>query len=236
MRNVKTKRVFDYWTSLRDGRPAPHRRDVSPRDLKGLLPFVFLAERMGPGLTVFRLAGTGLCERYGRELRDHNLDALWSAPDRPTLRHFIDRVLETPAPGLAVFRAETIDRRTVSGEMLLLPLSDGEGPGTMTRLLGCAFATQSTSWLGQRPLVHQFLEGTRLLATPGETHLNAAVGTAPLANGVEAGEPPIAAPPGWRTASEDLPVVRQRKHLRLVVSQDAPPPIAPHQKSQSSIG
>ncbi len=222
MRNTKTTRVYDYWLALKGTRQAPARQDVSPRDLKGLLPFVFLAERMDADVTVFRLAGTGLCERYGRELRDHNLDALWSPGDRPAFRRFVDRVLETPAPGLAAFRAETVDRRSVSGEMLLLPLSDRDGG--LTRLMGCAFATQSLNWLGQRPLVHQYLEGTRLIGDAGAPHER----------------PGLLAAVGQDAASEDTPiatgVVRQRGHLKLVVSHDTPPAQARGPAPNRSLG
>ncbi len=208
MRNSKTKRVYDYWLKLKGPRCAPERRDIAPRSLRGMLPFIFIAERMGPGLSVFRLAGTGLCERYGRELRDHNLDALWSPADRPALRRFVDDVLDIPAPGLVTFRAETIDRRSVSGEMLFLPLCDEEG--TVSRLLGCAFATQSTSWLGQRPLVHQFMETASLISSATELAM----------------APPQPAPPA----------VRQHKHLRLVVSNDTPLTMAPEESPSRSLG
>ncbi|MGF1454845.1 MAG: PAS domain-containing protein [Alphaproteobacteria bacterium] len=237
MRNTKTKRVFDYWLALKGTRPVPFRRDVSPRDLKGLLPFVFLAERVDAQMTVFRLAGTGLCERYGRELRDHNLEALWSAGDRPAFRRFVERILTTPAPGLASFRAETVDCRSVCGEMLLLPLANssradpgraerGDSPdqdAPLTRLLGCAFATQSTSWLGQRPLVHHYLEGTRMIEQPGlclET-------TAPLKQATAGGP----AEAGAQTAP-----MRQRGHLKLVVSHDTPPALARQASPHRFIG
>ncbi len=204
MRNTKTKRVLDYWISLKTGRPVPLRADIHPRDLKGVLPYIFLADCIDPETTIFRLAGTGLCERYGRELRDHNLQAMWPLTDRPTVRHLIERVRSEPAPGILLFRAETIDRRSVSGEILLLPLADQNG--TVNKLLGCAFATESTAWLGHRPLVHQKLLETRLLVGGARPEVIAA----PAA--------PVHEP------AAPQPATAKRSHLRLVVSQDLPEP------------
>ncbi len=242
MQNTKTKTVYDYWTGLKGDRPAPARRDVSPRGLRATLPFVFIAERLEPDLTVFRLAGTGLCERYGRELRDHSIEAIWSHADRPAVRELIDRVLTKPAPGLIAFRAETVDRRGITGEMLLLPLSDDQTPPdhqyhegfasgmhtgqTCRKLLGCAFATQSTASLGQRPLVHQTVVSARLLQD-GEPLLHAippsAAGavTGPLNRAgphpspqphIAVNQPQNTLAPAKRTGAPN--------HLRLVVSND----------------
>ncbi len=205
MRNTKTRRLLDYWRTIKGTGAAPARRAVNPRDLRGVLPYIFLADAVSPDVTAFRLAGTGLCERYGRELRDHNLQTMWTPSDRVSLRGLIARVLREPAPGLAAFRAETIDRRAVAGEMLLLPLLDQDG--APTKLLGSVFATESTASIGDRPLVHQRLEGTSLLDIIAEP----------------APEPEHPAPPA----------LRRKGHLSLVVSQDTPPALAPDHPSHS---
>ncbi len=201
MRNAKTRLVLDYWTHLRGARRLPARRDVDPRGLRSVLPFVFLADAPSADATPIRLAGTGLCERYGRELRGHNLQALWRPGDRPAVRDVIAHVLATPAPALARFHAETIERIEVAGELLLLPLSDESG--AVTKLMGCAFATESTARLGSRPLISQRLDGVDYDMTQWR------------------GDPSPAAP-----AVAPATEIRRKGHLALVVSQDHPDAMA----------
>lgn len=251
MRNSKTKRVYDYWMQIKGSRPAPSRSDISPRALKGTLPFLFIAERAETDVTVFRLAGTGLCERYGRELRDHGLESVWSVADRPRVRLLIDTVLDMPAPALAQFRAETVDCRAVDGEMLLLPIADETGQ--LNRILGCAFATESTAWLGRRPLVHQSLTSARFLhdaQSEDQKHQPDPVFPAAMDASLPDSEdvpfkgalPPLpaatwspAGAPAAARAAKAAPgaagtVLRRRSHLRLVVSNDTLVAAGSHQQ------
>jgi hypothetical protein len=197
MRNAKTKQVSDYWLDLRGNKNVPARADINPKALRQVLPFIFLADIMSPDVTAFRLAGTGLCERYGRELRDHNLQTMWRPADRVAIRGLIVNAVKQTTPGLATFRAETIDRRSVACEMLLLPLLDQKN--NITKLLGCTFATESTTHLGNRALVYQRLETTKLILSDGTYDAD------------------VTAPDQTQEAA-----IREKGHLRLVVSQDLP--------------
>ena len=88
--------------------------------------------------------------------------------------------------------------------MLLLPLRDKKG--AVSKLLGCTFATEPTAHLGNRALVYQRLEQTKLLIIGDavKEELPAAVnGDIPLQDCL-------------------TPPIREKGHLRLVVSQDLP--------------
>lgn len=161
LRNPKTSWVLSYWLGLKGPRVAPWRRDVAPRDLKSVLPYLFIAECVDYGETIFRLAGTGLCERYGRELRDQNLVEMWPSRQQPAINTLIEQVIVRPVPGVLAFRAETADQRSISCEMLLLPLMTDDR--RITRLMGSIFASEHASWLGERPLEHQWLVSAQLL-------------------------------------------------------------------------
>ncbi len=86
MRNPKTRALYHYWNGLRQGRDVPCRNDIEPRQIKNLLPDIFILEHFDNDHLVFRLAGTRLCEFYGREFRAHNFLSLWRESDRFTMQ------------------------------------------------------------------------------------------------------------------------------------------------------
>jgi len=187
----QTRALYYYWSGLKQGRLVPGREDIAPRQIKTILPNLFILERFDSNHFVFRLAGTAICERYGREFRAHNFLTLWRGEDRLQMRAHINDVITQQSPGFTTCRAETIDRFSVDAELLMLPLMDKFG--AVTLILGCAYATSSTDDLGYRKLVNQRIIHSRLLLNPS-TGLNT----------------PAAPPP--------RPTHLGRPHLRLVVS------------------
>ena len=119
MKNPKSRALYHYWNGLRQGREVPCRKDIDPRQIKMLLPDIFILERFDHDHLVFRLAGTRICDFYGREFRAHNFLTLWRGRDRFQMRDFLKDVLDKPAPGVAMSRAESarssIDRHGNSG-------------------------------------------------------------------------------------------------------------------------
>ena len=96
--------VFAYWSSLRrDGR-LPGRADISPHDLKRLLPTVSLIDvvRDASGEKSYRqrLAGTGLYSVYGREITGRTLDDVYNTAAAQYWRTELDKVVETGRPGV----------------------------------------------------------------------------------------------------------------------------------------
>src|SRR5690606_8637806 len=77
---------FHYWHGLRGPRAAPQRLEIEPAHIAGILPRVFVLERMDFEMYRFRIAGTKLCEQFGLELRGRNLLDFWSAEDRFILK------------------------------------------------------------------------------------------------------------------------------------------------------
>ena len=155
MYNQKTTALFYYWMGLKQTRPAPSRRDIEPRQIKSLLPNLFMLERVDTKHIIFRLAGTAFCERYGREFREHNFLALWRGDDHLRVRTLIDQLLDQAKPGLITYRGESIDRLTLDSEILLLPICDENGQ--LTRLMGAAQPLKPVSTLRHRKIVKQWI-------------------------------------------------------------------------------
>ena len=99
MQHYQTLALAKYWDELRRGRAVPSRNDIDPGRIRTLLPNVFILEFFDVDHLVFRLAGTRLCERYGREFRAHNFLSLWRGTDRFRMREFLQEVLTRPTPG-----------------------------------------------------------------------------------------------------------------------------------------
>jgi len=153
IKHNKTQDLLLYWTRLKGDRNAPARSDIEPRDIKVLLPNIFILHRVDRDHFVFRLTGTALCHHYGREFKDHNFLGLWDETDRNHMRLILDGVLETRRPAIVHCRAQTLDASRIDAELLLLPIANDQG--VSDRLLGSAFALSSTTFLAGRKLVRQ---------------------------------------------------------------------------------
>lgn len=123
--------VRAYWEALRRGGGIPPRAALDPRGFGGVLDRVFLAERIGRGLAQVRIAGSGLAEFAGLDLRGLPLSCLFSAEARPVLAQVMERVFA----GAAVAELDLGSDRAKGAvaRLLLLPLADGE----RRLVLGC---------------------------------------------------------------------------------------------------
>lgn len=134
MRQAAARTIFSYWQSIAPEAGVPARSAIDPRALKSHLPDLFILERMDRAVFAFRLAGTRLCARYGRELRDHDFVRLWPTADQGLVLEALHRCLQAGAPITLKGAAATLDGKTVSFDLMLLPLADDEGQAT--RVLG----------------------------------------------------------------------------------------------------
>ena len=89
--------VRAYWEALRSAGHLPGRAALDPRGLSGMLDRVFLAERIGHGLAQIRVAGSGLADFAGTDLRGLPLSCLFAAESRPPLAQSVERVFAEPA-------------------------------------------------------------------------------------------------------------------------------------------
>jgi hypothetical protein len=128
---------------------APRRFEVEPAKIAALLPETFIAECAGMLGYRFRLAGTKICEQFGRELRGADLLSLWNTDDRDAVASLLRNVFTDAAVGHFVFRAYSRTNRQASFELVLLPLiHTGEA---INRVLGAITAIEPPFWLGAEP-------------------------------------------------------------------------------------
>ena len=155
--------VRAYWEGLRHGGQLPERSALDPRGLSGVLDRVFLAERIGRGLVQLRVAGSGLAEFAGMDVRGLPLSCLFTVESRPLLASSLETVFDTPAIAEIDLGSDRQGRDALFARMLLLPLADS---GSERLALGAiSFATSPAACKLQ---IHARREET-ILAPPAPT-------------------------------------------------------------------
>ena len=121
--------------------------------IAAVLPETFIVEGTGALGYRFRLAGTRICEQFGRELRGADLLSLWEDADRDAVASLLRNVVADGVVGYGRFRAYSCTNRQASFEFVLLPLiHTGD---TINRVLGAITAIEPPFWLGAEPLLRQ---------------------------------------------------------------------------------
>jgi hypothetical protein len=123
--------VRAYWEGLRQGAALPARADLDPRGLSGMLDRVFLAERIGRGLVQLRVAGSGLADFAGLDVRGLPLSCLFAADSRPRLAECVEAVFDTPAAIEIDLGSDRNDAGALVARLILLPLADPAGQKLM---------------------------------------------------------------------------------------------------------
>jgi hypothetical protein len=157
MQQPTSRQLYAYWDRIRNGRVAPRRFEIEPARIAGLLPETFIAEGAGLLGFRFRLAGTKICEQFGKELRGIDLLSLFDEKDREQLTGVLQAIFTDGAVGYGLVRSFTLSNRQASFELVLMPLiHTGE---KINRLLGVITAIEPPFWLGAESLVrHEVVE------------------------------------------------------------------------------
>lgn len=134
--------VRAYWEELRQGTALPARSAIDPRGLSGVLDRVLLAERIGRGLVQVRIAGSGLADFFGMDVRGLPLSCLFAAESRGQLDVTIERVFDQPAAAEIDLGSDRAAGGGLVARLLLLPLADDRG--TKLVLGAVSFATGAT--------------------------------------------------------------------------------------------
>jgi hypothetical protein len=149
MKHPFTQELYAYWNGRRGEGAMPERGDIDPAAIRRILAdsFVLAVE---PGQNPrFRVAGTKLCELFGRELRGEDFIALWGQEAAEQIGDFLGLVAGESIGILAGATMEAGDGLVCPFELLILPLSH-QGKGGQ-RMLGSLVPLEQPFWLGTRP-------------------------------------------------------------------------------------
>lgn len=161
MKHKNTLELYDYWASKRAGRPAPSRTDIEPGDIRRLLPDVFICELTKDSKLTFRLAGTGLCNLFDRELKGSGFGELWLEDGIRNATRTGVAVASGPTPAILSLDGLSCRAGVIQAEMLLLPVF---GPtGEHDRLIGLTSVFDPPYWIGHDPLAGFSTTGVRFM-------------------------------------------------------------------------
>jgi hypothetical protein len=171
MRHPTSKALYTYWNGLRGSRLAPRRFEIEPASIGDALADTFMLERRDSGTFPYRLAGTRLCERFKREFRGHNFLAAWNADDTIAIRARLNTISIQGGVLLLLAEAETATGKSVTVEILILPLVHSEA--FADRFLGVLSPIDAPQWLGFEPLQSVHILANEIIWPDGHARLSA---------------------------------------------------------------
>lgn len=135
MKNPVLVEILEYWERLRDGRTAPLRSEVDPRQIENALEHAFILERIQPDHVRFRIAGMQICDVMGMEVRGMPAASMITPEGRAEFENILASVFTAPEIVELHLEAARPCIASLSAQMLLLPLKSDQGE--MSRILGC---------------------------------------------------------------------------------------------------
>jgi hypothetical protein len=161
MKHPTSLALYSYWDRVRDGRLAPRRLEIEPACLTKILSETFILERCSTVDYPYRLAGTRICELFGREFRGRNFLDGWSRNDQSALGRQLAIVCQDGAGLVFEVAAKSSGGNTVTLEGSLLPLL--HTGSSIQRLIGSVAAFDQPSWFGAEPITELALMSHRLI-------------------------------------------------------------------------
>ena len=143
----------------------PMQSQIRPRALKEILPQVFIVEATDPRSPIYRLAGTGLCERFGRELRGIPFLADWEVQSQRSVVSLMRTSQARLLPACFHTVASLEDFGWVDVETVIAPLARSDAGDV--RFLGTMQITSDLPRLNRGIIVSQRLV-TSQVAQAGE--------------------------------------------------------------------
>ena len=142
IRHPRLVRLYDHWEAKRGGRLMPSRADMDPVELPFVLGHLLLMDVIGPKPWRFRyrLVGSHLTHRAGRDLTGRFVDELSEADYRDSVLAWHGWVVENRVPRWGTTK-RVIGSKWLEYELLTLPLAKKGGDVDMT-LTGLYYADE----------------------------------------------------------------------------------------------
>nr|WP_208645035.1 PAS domain-containing protein [Rhizobium gallicum] len=160
--------IHDYWNRLRGASDAPLKSQIEPSSLGHLLPSLFILEKNDElGAVTFRLAGTRICDLFGRDLRDESFAELFADGHADDIEATLLGAMHHVIPTLLNATGYSTAGHQATFEIIVMPLRCENG--CRARLLGAIAPSAAASWLEIVPLDFLALDRSRLLRDkPGQ--------------------------------------------------------------------
>jgi hypothetical protein len=158
-----SRMLFRFWETMRGDRAAPNRSSLDLRQIRPIVSSLFIGEfATRSGMYRWRLAGTGICELYRRELTGTDLLAGWDSFEAETIGRFLSVTIKSSQPSVMRFRLQTDRDQVIGTEMAVFPMLAADGN---VHLFGGLFPFRETSSLDYSALVGFELASARQIWT-----------------------------------------------------------------------
>jgi len=125
-----SRALFRYWEGVRGEMSAPPRDWLNLQKIRMLVPYLFMIERK-PGQGYFwRLAGTRVCELWGKELTGGPAFIQGDRFERDSISRLLDGVVDAHQPFVLRFRVGSEAGPSVAAELVGVPLRARHGNAT----------------------------------------------------------------------------------------------------------
>lgn len=125
LRRPELVELFEYWNRKRDKRAFPSRKDIAPRDMAEILPWLHLYDVRGSGEFVCRLGGTALSDLLGKSDLGGQSISILPQPVFMRLKQALEWVVQMRAPLRTFSLSTSIPGQEFQGsESLFAPLSN----------------------------------------------------------------------------------------------------------------
>ena len=182
MKHGASRELYAYWQAKRGTRAAPDRTDIEPGAIRAVLADAFILALDRSAGHPIRLAGTRMCDLFGREIKGESFLDLWDSTNRPIMEGLLSILSDECTGTVAGATGQNENGESVELELLLLPLSIGRP--IFARAIGVLAPLKIPPWLGTKPL--------RPVTIGGRRHIGDAIEKRLM--------PPFRAPRSWRAS------------------------------------
>lgn len=179
--------VLHYWETVREGRTAPARSEIDPRNISQALEYTFIAEFVTPDIARLRIAGRQFEDLLGMDPRGMPLGVYFSLDARDELALALGQVSQGARAQLPLRGESGLGKPGLDGLLLLLPLTDAAG--RISRVLG---VLETHGQIGRTPRRFKLAaQQIRITTPPASLPPVVATGFRPAESGLAASPPPI---------------------------------------------
>lgn len=159
-----SRTLFRFWESIRGENSTAQRSNIDLRQIKELLPWLAIMERhpLKPEYS-WRLAGTGICKIWHKEITGDIFMADWDQFERDTVCRLMDNVIASHQPCVARFKAVYEDGEMLGLEMLSLPVTASNRQ--TTQIMAGFVPFRMPLWLGQNTISRLELSSVKTIWT-----------------------------------------------------------------------
>jgi hypothetical protein len=137
--HASSRLLFEAFDAMRGKRSAPRREDLDLRQLRRVMPSLFIAEQDASTRDFrWRLAGTAVGALMGGEMTGLPFTTGWAELEANLIRRFLASVSASHQPALIRMRFITDQGQAITAEMAAVPLMAADGQ--TTQVLGGLFA------------------------------------------------------------------------------------------------